>query len=103
MEVRIALDAMGGDQAPRETVRGAIEACAQDSALTVVLVGDERRIRAEIASAGVGEGRMEIVEAPDVIGGDEAPVEADVRRGRSVPYPQTTIALTRRHGSAFGL
>jgi glycerol-3-phosphate acyltransferase PlsX len=46
--VTIALDAMGGDYAPSEIVRGALEACHQDQALHVVLVGDEKKIKRDI-------------------------------------------------------
>ncbi|MCL5056120.1 MAG: phosphate acyltransferase PlsX [Firmicutes bacterium] len=46
--VTIALDAMGGDYAPSEIVRGALEACHQDRSLEVILVGDEKRIKRDI-------------------------------------------------------
>jgi phosphate acyltransferase len=66
--VTIALDAMGGDRAPVEPVRGAIEA-ARDG-VNVVLVGDEDILRAELASQGAANG-LQIVHAPDVVGSDE--------------------------------
>jgi glycerol-3-phosphate acyltransferase PlsX len=46
--MRIAVDAMGGDHAPGEVVAGAVEA-ARTSPVEVLLVGDEARIRAEMA------------------------------------------------------
>ncbi len=45
---RIAVDAMGGDHAPAVVVEGAVQAC-RDLDVEVVLVGDEARIRAELA------------------------------------------------------
>ena len=45
---RVAVDAMGGDNAPREIVRGAVEAVAGDPDLEVVLVGRAREIEAEL-------------------------------------------------------
>ena len=47
--MRVALDAMGGDFAPGPIVAGACEAAADLSDLTVVLVGDQARIEAELA------------------------------------------------------
>ena len=47
--MRIALDAMGGDHAPGPIVTGAIEAVRDRSDLTVVLVGDQEQVEAELA------------------------------------------------------
>ncbi len=65
---------MGGDRAPRETVRGALKALAEDSDLSVVLVGREPDLLRELEDAGGGDdARLEIVHAPDVVGsGDPA-------------------------------
>lgn len=100
MDVRIALDAMGGDQAPRETVRGAIEATRQDAGLHVVLVGAGARIAKEIDDAGGDSGRCSIVEASEVIGGEEAPVEA-IRRKRDSSIVRCCEVVAR--GEAQGL
>ena len=44
--MRIAVDAMGGDNAPREIVRGAADAARELTGLTqILLVGDEQAIR----------------------------------------------------------
>ena len=43
--MRIAIDAMGGDNAPREIVLGAVEATRRDPSIHVILVGDETQIR----------------------------------------------------------
>ncbi|MBF1684392.1 MAG: phosphate acyltransferase, partial [Selenomonas sp.] len=48
--MRIAVDAMGGDFAPKEIVRGAIDA-AKKYDCEIVLVGDEAKIRAELGGA----------------------------------------------------
>ena len=47
--MRIALDAMGGDHAPGPIVTGAVEAVRDRADLTVVLVGDQDRVEAELA------------------------------------------------------
>jgi glycerol-3-phosphate acyltransferase PlsX len=69
--VRIALDAMGGDNAPTETVAGAVEAARQG--VDVVLVGDYEILQAELANH---DRRLPIVDAPDVIEMGEDPARA---------------------------
>jgi glycerol-3-phosphate acyltransferase PlsX len=74
--MRIAVDAMGGDFAPREVVRGAINYAASH-ADEVILVGAIERIEAEIAEYGHGHpASVTFVEAPDVIGMEEHPAAA---------------------------
>jgi len=74
--MRIAVDAMGGDHAPREIVRGAID-YASFSADEVILVGDVPRLEREIAAYGKGRpGTIQMVDAPDVIGMGEHPATA---------------------------
>lgn len=67
---------MGGDHAPAETVGGAIKALAEDSEISVVLVGREDAIRAEIPSDFSDLDRLQVVNANDVVGCDESPVDA---------------------------
>lgn len=75
--MRIALDAMGGDHAPAPIVFGAVQAVQSDPAMTVVLVGDQERIEAELAKhPGAVRERLPIVHASQAIGMDEKPVEA---------------------------
>lgn len=90
----IALDAMGGDHAPSETVAGAID--ASRSGVDVILVGDEAMLAEELAKHGH---ELPIVDAPDVIGmGD------DPRRAlREKPHASITVAAKLvADGSAAG-
>lgn len=74
--MRIAVDAMGGDFAPREIVRGAITYAASH-ADEVILVGDVPRIEAEIEEFGRGHpASVSFVDAPDVIEMGEHPATA---------------------------
>ena len=78
--MRIAVDAMGGDFAPREVVRGAIDYAAAN-ADEVILVGDLPRLEAEVVEYGRGRpASVGFVDAPDVIGMGESPATA--LRGR---------------------
>lgn len=52
--MRIALDAMGGDFAPVNPVAGVLQALREYSDFTVVLVGDEEKVRAEVAKHDTG-------------------------------------------------
>ena len=74
--MRIALDAMGGDHAPAEVVAGALKALEEDSEITVVLVGREAEVRAEIPTDHAAGDRIVVVNAEDVVGCDESPVDA---------------------------
>ncbi|MBI2864689.1 MAG: phosphate acyltransferase PlsX [Chloroflexi bacterium] len=72
--VKVALDAMGGDHAPEETVKGAVEA-AKTGGREVVLVGDEGRIRAALRGAD-----LPIVHCTQAIDMDEHPGAAYRRK-----------------------
>ena len=74
--MRIAVDAMGGDHAPREIVRGAIDH-ALANADEIILVGDVPRLEREIAGYGKGSpGNIRLADAPEVIGMGEHPATA---------------------------
>lgn len=74
--MRIGIDAMGGDYAPREIVRGALEAAPLLNGHDVVLVGDEGVIHQEIDRLGYDGRPVGIVHASQVITMDDIPVEA---------------------------
>jgi len=77
--VRLAIDAMGGDHAPGEIVRGAVGARDVLPDDSFLLVGDAEAIEAELDAAGAGRDRLEVVHAGQRVGMAESPVEA-VRR-----------------------
>lgn len=68
--IRIAIDAMGGDHAPEEVVKGA-ESYLKDNEVSLTLVGDKDRILRLRKDP-----RIEVVHADEVIGMDESPVSA---------------------------
>ncbi|HET6203869.1 MAG TPA: phosphate acyltransferase PlsX [Planctomycetota bacterium] len=83
--MRIALDAMGGDKAPLEAVRGALRSVEMGfvPAEGLVLVGDAGRLEEALRGEG-GAGRgLAIHHAPEVIEMHELPVEALRRKRRS--------------------
>jgi phosphate acyltransferase len=91
--MKIAVDAMGSDRAPAVEVEGAIGALLDWPDLSVVFVGDETRVEAELAKhPDAPRDRLEVVHAPDVIEMGESPAQA-VRR-----KPKSSIVVgTRLH------
>lgn len=67
--VTIALDAMGGDRAPTEPVRGAIAAAR--AGVRVLLVGDQATLTAELAAQGGAPEGIQVVHASDIVGSHE--------------------------------
>ena len=75
--MRIGMDAMSGDFAPREIVRGAADGLRflsdQDE---VVLYGVQEQVAAECREMGLTDPRVSIQHCPEVIGMDDSPMEA---------------------------
>ena len=74
--VRVAVDAMGGDNAPFEIVKGAVEAVTEQPKIKVYLVGIKEAVEAELAKYTYDKERLEVVEATEVIETAEPPVMA---------------------------
>ena len=74
--VTVALDAMGGDYAPVETVKGGVDAVNASKEIKVLMVGDEEKIRKELAKYTYDQERIEVVAATEVIDNNEPPVQA---------------------------
>jgi len=74
--VNIAVDAMGGDNAPKEIVKGACDALALRNDIKVYLCGIQEEILKELKDCPYGKDRLEIVDAREVIETGEAPVMA---------------------------
>ncbi|HYR42531.1 MAG TPA: phosphate acyltransferase PlsX [Terriglobia bacterium] len=74
-EIKIAVDAMGSDQAPAVEVEGAVRAAAEYG-IAIVLVGQEDRIREHLQRHGVANLPIEIVHASEVITMEESAATA---------------------------
>jgi len=75
MEIKIAVDAMGGDNAPGEIVRGCALALPEFP-VSLTLVGKTDVINAELGRNKLDLSRVTVAEAPEVIGFDESPTAA---------------------------
>jgi glycerol-3-phosphate acyltransferase PlsX len=89
--IRIALDAMGGDNAPRVEVEGVAMALRElPGDFRIQLVGRQADINAALAQApGLDRARVEVVDAPDVVGMGEKPLNAI----RSKPQSSIMVGL----------
>lgn len=74
--MKIALDAMGGDNAPLETIKGAVAALEEVSELRLVLVGKKEVIETELSKYKYDNSRIEIVDAREIIEMTDEPVVA---------------------------
>jgi len=96
--VKIAVDAMGGDYAPGEIVKGALQASSEFN-IPVILVGDEKQLLAELGNSETG-GLVSIVHAPEVVGMGEPPAVA-VRRKRYSSIVRATQLVKDGEASAL--
>ncbi|MBW8016323.1 MAG: phosphate acyltransferase PlsX [Planctomycetes bacterium] len=82
--MRIAIDAMGGDHAPLEIIKGVLEASqilGKEDELT--LVGDESVIKKHLSDLEATTSPIQIVHAPETIGMNEKPVESIRKKRKS--------------------
>jgi glycerol-3-phosphate acyltransferase PlsX len=73
---KVAVDAMGGDNAPREIVKGAVEAINENDRIKVYLTGKQELIEQELSGYTYNKEQVEIVNATEVIEMAEPPVMA---------------------------
>ena len=74
--IKVAVDAMGGDNAPEEIVAGAVMAANTRKDIKILLVGQEERVSAELKKHTYNTDQIEIVNATEVIETEEPPVNA---------------------------
>ena len=94
-KITIALDAMGGDNAPVEICKGAYEACTQYEDIEIILTGDTKRINACLTP----HERIHLQQASEIIDPDEHPANAIRKKKDS----SLRVAMEMvRHGDAQG-
>ncbi|MCI8516227.1 MAG: phosphate acyltransferase PlsX [Hungatella sp.] len=98
--IKIAVDAMGGDYAPAEMVKGAVEALKKKEQVHVILVGQEDRIRQELSSYAYPADRLTIVHASEVIETEEPPVNA-IRKKKDSSIVVGMNLVKRQEADAF--
>ncbi len=73
---KVVVDAMGGDNAPMEVVKGAVDAVSSRSDIKVFLVGQEEAVQEELKKYQYLADQIEVIDAPEVIEMAEPPVQA---------------------------
>ena len=81
--IKIAVDAMGGDHAPAEMVKGAVDAVALRQDIKVYLIGQQDRVKEELAKYSYQGTQIEVIHAQEVIETAEPPVMAIRRKKQS--------------------
>lgn len=74
--MKIVIDAMGGDNAPQEIIKGALSALDKRDAFSIVFTGDAGAIDRELSAYSFDRSRVEVRHASEVITNDEAPATA---------------------------
>jgi phosphate acyltransferase len=97
--VKIALDAMGGDLAPKATVEGAVLA-SRDFGIEVVMVGDGEILARELADHDAANLPVRIEHAPEVVLMDDSPLESVLSKPRSSIHVGLDL-VKRGDASAF--
>lgn len=77
--IKVVVDAMGGDNAPGEIIKGAVDAVNSKNTIKVFLVGKEEIISSQLQKHTFDPKQIQVVNASDVITTEEAPVMA-IRR-----------------------
>ncbi len=98
--VKVALDAMGGDHAPKEIIKGAVDALEENPSLKVYVVGQEHVIQSELKAYTYDSNRLEIVNATEVIGTAEPPVMA-IRKKKDSSIVKAMIMVKNNECDAF--
>jgi glycerol-3-phosphate acyltransferase PlsX len=99
LNAAIAIDAMGGDQAPREVVKGAILAARHLPEVPLLLVGKEEQVRAELDLAHWKGESLRVIPAEHVIEMGDSPVEA-LRRKRGSSIEEAVRLVREGQASA---
>ena len=98
--VRVAVDAMGGDNAPFVTVKGSVDAVKENSNLKVFLVGKEEAVNAELSKYDYPKDKIEVVNATEVIEMAEPPVMA-IRKKKDSSIVKAMYMVSHGEADAY--
>lgn len=97
---RVAVDAMGGDNAPGEIVKGAVDAVCLRKDIKVLLVGREEVVNKELAQYTYNKEQIEVIHASEVIETAEPPVMA-IRRKKDSSIVVAMKLVKKGEADAF--
>ena len=96
----VALDAMGGDFAPAQQVKGAVEAVCENKNIVVKLFGIEEQVRAELAKYSYPEEQIEVIHTPTVIETADPPVLA-IKTKKDSSMVRGLFSVRNKEADAF--
>ena len=99
-KVRVAVDAMGGDNAPKEVIKGAVEAVNAKEEIQLILVGVEDKIKQELANYTYPKERIRVVHATEIITTEESPVMA-IRKKKDSSIVVAMNMVKNKEADAF--
>lgn len=98
--MRIAVDAMGGDKAPQEIVKGSVLAAQQVSDAEIILVGDENRIKHELHLCGTIPKNITIHHATQIVGMED-PATHSIRQKINSSITQSVELVAKGKADAL--
>ncbi len=98
--VKVAVDAMGGDYAPVEPVKGAVDALGASPDIFVYLVGKKDLVEQELSKYSYPKDRLEVVHASEVIETAEPPVNA-IRAKKDSSIVKALTMVRKGEADAF--
>ena len=96
----IALDAMGGDYAPAEHVKGAVAAVNARQGFLIILFGNKDKLEAELAKYQFDRDRIEIVHSESIVENCDVPTVA-IRKKKDSSMVMGLYALKDDEAQAF--
>ena len=98
--ITVAVDVMGGDNAPIEIIKGAVLAVNKKNNIKVILVGPEDIIIKELANNEYNKNQIDIVDAQEIITNNDAPVMA-IRRKKNSSIVKALNLVKNNDADAF--
>lgn len=99
-QYKVAVDAMGGDNAPGEVIKGAVEAVKACKEVQVILYGNEEQMNSELGKYDYDSDRIKTVAASQVIEMAESPVAA-IQKKKDSSIVKGLLAVKRKEADAF--
>lgn len=98
--ITVAVDAMGGDNAPVEIIKGVVLSVLEHKDIKVILTGDETVIQKELSEYTYDKNQISVVHAPEIITNCEAPVMA-IRRKKNSSIVVALNLVKNKEADAF--
>lgn len=99
-KVIVAVDAMGGDNAPYEIIKGALEAAQENEKIIVKLVGQKEVVKKHLEDFTYREDQVQVVDAREIIETEEPPVNA-IRKKKDSSLVVAMNMVKNKEADAF--